>query len=195
MARPSRKNASVNALSTVVQDVTRGGHEVIDYLLRTMRDETARTADRTDAARTLLDRGWGRSVERIEVAQTDEASERLADLADVALEALLEGLDRRPGRSMVDTLPIEDAIAYLPGQSDSQSVGGDRPLAVPAEIPPAPDTSARPDASPPGAQGADDGGGGGPGREPGRQPDCDQGRGPGGGLHPLSNAQGAPGGP
>jgi hypothetical protein len=43
------------------------GERIVEFMVDVLGDETARTADRLEAARWLADRGFGRSVQAVEI--------------------------------------------------------------------------------------------------------------------------------
>lgn len=95
--RPAKRTAAQQrALAERVRDSTRGGEEIVSFLLRTMRSEDVQIKDRTDAAKVLLDRGWGRSAEHVTISAGDGADHALAAAADAALEALAMRLGSGP---------------------------------------------------------------------------------------------------
>ncbi len=55
----------------------------------TMHDKTARNADRIEAAKWLADRGFGRSVQGLEIDVTQGLSLDLTDFSTEDLEAMI----------------------------------------------------------------------------------------------------------
>jgi hypothetical protein len=65
------------------------GEAIIEFMAGVMADETARKADRLEAAKWLADRGFGRAIQGLEV---DVAQRHYLDIAQIStedLEALL----------------------------------------------------------------------------------------------------------
>jgi hypothetical protein len=59
-------------------------------MLSVMRDEKARTADRLEAAKWLADRGFGRSVQTLDLDVTAHPPIDVTQLSTPDLEALIE---------------------------------------------------------------------------------------------------------
>lgn len=119
MARSSKQRQQSNreALAGLISQATSDGSEILDTLMRILRDDGARHSDRIDAAKTLLDRGWGRSVETITVEQSGPSVHTTA-LADAALAALAERL--ATPRQIPATIDGEIA-ARAPGEEDDKT--------------------------------------------------------------------------
>jgi hypothetical protein len=66
------------------------GEAIAVYMLSVMRDEKARTADRLEAARWLADRGFGRSVQTLDLDVTAHPPIDVTQLSTPDLEALIE---------------------------------------------------------------------------------------------------------
>lgn len=65
------------------------GAAIADYMLSVMRDEGARTADRLEAAKWLADRGFGRSIQTLDLDVTAHRPVDVTQLSDSDLEALI----------------------------------------------------------------------------------------------------------
>lgn len=65
-----------------------GGSELMQFWLDILRDRNMPWKDRKDAARELGNRGWGKSMQPIEVSNADIAAADLNDLPDSHLEFL-----------------------------------------------------------------------------------------------------------
>ena len=66
------------------------GEAVVRFLIETMNDSTIRTRDRVDAARLLLDRGWGRPLQAVDLSVNQVTLEDLfRGMATEDLEAML----------------------------------------------------------------------------------------------------------
>src|SRR5918995_6833448 len=65
------------------------GEKIVEFMTSVMADESARKADRLEAAKWLADRGFGRAIQGLEV---DVAQRHYFDIAQIStedLEALL----------------------------------------------------------------------------------------------------------
>jgi hypothetical protein len=65
------------------------GEAIAVYMLSVMRDEKARTADRLEAAKWLADRGFGRSVQTLDLDVTAHPPIDVTQLSTPDLEALI----------------------------------------------------------------------------------------------------------
>jgi hypothetical protein len=65
------------------------GEAIAVYMLSVMKDETARTADRLEAAKWLADRGFGRTVQTLDLDVTAHPPIDVTQLSDADLEALI----------------------------------------------------------------------------------------------------------
>jgi hypothetical protein len=65
------------------------GEAIAVYMLSVMRDEKARTADRLEAAKWLADRGFGRTVQTLDLDVTAHPPIDVTQLSDADLEALV----------------------------------------------------------------------------------------------------------
>lgn len=137
-AKPSRA-AVARQLAEKVRDSTRDGSEIVEHLLRIMRDDDVAASDRIKAATTLLDRGYGRATEHVTISAGDQAESAVARMADAALEALLAGMRTVEGEIVrPGTRDLEDGeTRSLPdgGFSDPQKSDGSlRNLMVPEGV-------------------------------------------------------------
>jgi hypothetical protein len=65
------------------------GEAIAEFMLSVMNDQKARTADRLEAGRWLADRGFGRSVQALDVDVRPHPAIDVTELSDEHLEALL----------------------------------------------------------------------------------------------------------
>ena len=67
-----------------VRAETRDGQEIVDVMLKVLRDGGGRIADRIEAAKWLGDRGWGRPAQSVEplVPETDGPRRIVLDWGD-----------------------------------------------------------------------------------------------------------------
>jgi hypothetical protein len=70
------------------------GEAIAVYMLSVMRDERARTADRLEAAKWLADRGFGRSVQTLDLDVTAHPPIDVTQISMPDLEALIAIFDR-----------------------------------------------------------------------------------------------------
>jgi len=70
------------------------GDEIVRFMFETMRNSKARMADRIEAARWLGDRGFGRSVQPIDLDVNQPHALNLSDFSIEDLEALLAIVDK-----------------------------------------------------------------------------------------------------
>ena len=71
------------------------GHEIAEYMFSVLSDETQRTADRMEAAKWLADRGFGRTVQALDVGVNQVTMEDLfRGFSGEDLEALLAIYER-----------------------------------------------------------------------------------------------------
>jgi hypothetical protein len=100
------------------------GEKIVEFMTSVMADESARKADRLEAAKWLADRGFGRAIQGLEV---DVAQRHCLDLAQVSaedLEALLVIAERYQvdADEVVESGRLEIGSSALPtGQSAQRS--------------------------------------------------------------------------
>jgi hypothetical protein len=74
------------------------GSAIAEYLFSVMTDEDARTADRLEAAKLLADRGFGRSVQTLDMDITAHPPLNVSEISTPDLEALIAVYEKyRPG--------------------------------------------------------------------------------------------------
>lgn len=76
-----------NALARVVRQKTRDGEELVEFALEMLRNEKMDPAHRIDARNWLADRGWGKAVEHIEIAEERLEQDSPTAIATDALAA------------------------------------------------------------------------------------------------------------
>lgn len=82
-------------LSRRVRELVGDDGEVIaEYMLSVMHDEKARTADRLEAAKWLADRGFGRTVQTLDLDVTAHPPIDVTQLSTPDLEALIAIFER-----------------------------------------------------------------------------------------------------
>src|SRR5512132_2388054 len=65
------------------------GSAIAEYLFSVMTDDQARTADRLEAAKLLADRGFGRSVQTLDMDITAHPPLNVSEISTPDLEALI----------------------------------------------------------------------------------------------------------
>src|SRR5260221_5452738 len=70
------------------------GEAIVSYMVSVMADEKARAADRLEAAKWLADRGFGRSVQTMDLDITARPAIDLTKLSIEDLEALVALLEK-----------------------------------------------------------------------------------------------------
>ena len=126
---PGGRPAGTKGLAARIRERTGDGRLILDLLLDTLTGEIkSSTKEKTDAARILLERGWGKAPELI-VSVNANASEVTSELADEHLETLVRLLHTPP--SARPALPTLDAVCQE---------------AIPAEVTPDPPTEQAPGA-------------------------------------------------
>lgn len=74
------------------------GEAIAVYMLSVMRDDKARTADRLEAAKWLADRGFGRTVQTLDLDVTAHPPIDVTEISTPDLEALIGIFEKyRPG--------------------------------------------------------------------------------------------------
>ena len=82
-----------SGLAKLVRRSTRNGRELVDFLIAVLRDDEASRRDRLEAAKVLLDRGFGRVPATLDPLLALEAAEAAKDQEQTALEPLRAFLD------------------------------------------------------------------------------------------------------
>lgn len=65
------------------------GHAIAEFMFEVQNDETERTADRMEAARWLADRGFGRSVQALDIDVSQHPSIDITRFSTEDLNALI----------------------------------------------------------------------------------------------------------
>jgi hypothetical protein len=87
------------------------GELILEFMLEVLGDETARTADRLQAAMWLADRGFGKAVQAVEIdVPVQSWASVLAPLADEDLQTMLAILEKHELAKAADcrSLPAAD---------------------------------------------------------------------------------------
>ena len=106
------------------------GDEIVGFMFESMSNSKARVADRLEAARWLGDRGFGRSVQPIDLDINQPHALNLSEVATEDLEALLRIVER-----------YEPEIAEMADFAEIPVTRRPRAGALPPAVPPQPSSS------------------------------------------------------
>jgi hypothetical protein len=102
------------------------GYEIARFMYEVMSNEKARTADRLDAARWLADRGFGRSVQPMDLDVSETPALDLKTMSTEDLTTVLEILDRSAPEVTAVAQQTGEIPFRLPRHEEAHA-GGRRP--------------------------------------------------------------------
>lgn len=98
-ANPGGRPKGSKSLAARVREATRDGEDLVEFLLRVLNAEEdfegASVRDRVDAAKILLDRGFGKALDRIAVADVSALPGAVQELSTDKLTKLAQALQGR----------------------------------------------------------------------------------------------------